>query len=144
MDGKESFCFLICQARVLFSSNLFVKKRYIEDPGHVDLSNMAFTPFDRYTRGSDDDYSTSNITDEFDDEGAVEILFFREPRGCSKNEIECYLNLGIGKGTSGECCTNDLISRGLCEENQIGRIIINETIYKGEHRSSYSCSIFRE
>mmetsp|Transcript_14806 Transcript_14806/g.21732 ORF Transcript_14806/g.21732 Transcript_14806/m.21732 type:complete len:533 (+) Transcript_14806:3-1601(+) len=75
------------------------------------------------------------------DESVVDLLFFNEPDDCvkSKDISGCdWTKLGIGNtddlGNTRWCCSDDAATLGLCNEDKVGQIIIDKTIFGGEHR----------
>jgi hypothetical protein len=71
----------------------------------------------------------------------VDIVFFYEPSECSNNRNGCdWTKLGIGTtdefGSLRWCCSNEAIEFGYClgGPNQYGRLIVNSTAFKGQHR----------
>lgn len=73
------------------------------------------------------------------DDSIIDLLFFHEPAECVKTKTGCdWTKLGVGAsdnyGNIRWCCAEDTIQLGLCEDENFGRMIINQALYKGEHR----------
>jgi len=119
---------------------------YLTDPGFVDIKNIKFTPtYDSRTvsNSTDDDSVGNGMTlDESYSQTTVEVILFLNPEECSKS-IECdWLDLGIGvvgnDGKTQYCCTESAEEYGLCsgeKKTRVGRLILNDTIFNGEHRT---------
>jgi hypothetical protein len=69
----------------------------------------------------------------------IDLIFFHEPSDCTKTADGCdWTLLGVGrKNQYGEveyCCTEESTSSGVCENKNIGRLIIDPELFGGEHR----------
>jgi hypothetical protein len=72
----------------------------------------------------------------------VDIALFHEPSECARLRYGCdWTKLGIGKsdgfGNVRWCCSQATADLGLCNAdsaNEYGRLIIDDSIFKGQHR----------
>lgn len=67
------------------------------------------------------------------------INFFKQPTDCAKTKEGCdWTELGVGsadqRGNVRWCCAEDSISLGLCDNSDMGRVIIDQALFKGERR----------
>jgi hypothetical protein len=101
-----------------------------------------------------DDASPSEDTDDgnrqkrelifSDTESVIDLIFFLEPVDCIRLEDgTCdWARLGVGSsdsnGNTRWCCSEEAMEENLCEESQLGRLILDEDVFsgmnKGEHR----------
>lgn len=68
-------------------------------------------------------------------------MFFNEPSDCTNSRDGCdWTKLGIGssdqEGGIRWCCSNEAMDLGFCtgDKGQYGRLIVNTTLFKGQHR----------
>jgi Lung seven transmembrane receptor. len=90
-------------------------------------------------KNGDDDYYYGNRRYLSADDTVIDVIFFHEPGECVKTKAGCdWAKLGVGSsdnaGNNRWCCSEDAIDLGLCEEQNLGRIIINKALFRGEHR----------
>lgn len=71
----------------------------------------------------------------------IDIICLYEPEECSNSRDGCdWTKLGVGakdgQGGIRWCCSPDAIENGFCHEghNGYGRLIVNSTTFKGQHR----------
>lgn len=79
-----------------------------------------------------------------DTESVIDLIFFLEPVDCVRQEDgTCnWARLGVGSsdsnGNTRWCCSEEAMEENLCEESQLGRLILDEDVFsgknKGEHR----------
>jgi hypothetical protein len=72
----------------------------------------------------------------------IDLVFFRAPDDCKRNRWGgCdWALLGVGirdewmPGGVGYCCSEDAVSNGSCSSDELGRVLINHSIFTGEHK----------
>ena len=74
----------------------------------------------------------------------VDIVVFRLPADCATSMRGCdWSDLGVGakdddvEGGVSYCCSEDVISRGVCDSREKGRLIIDDKKFTGERREMY-------
>lgn len=65
-------------------------------------------------------------------------MVFNEPASCSNTRAGCsWVRLGIGSADDAGirwCCSSDAIDLGYCSASQLDRLIVNATLFQGQHR----------
>jgi hypothetical protein len=71
----------------------------------------------------------------------VDIVVFKLPENCATSMSGCdWSDLGVGgkdydvEGGLSYCCSEDVISRGICDSSAKGRLIVNEDKFTGQRR----------
>lgn len=72
----------------------------------------------------------------------LDIVVFMVPEDCAGDIFgTCYwASLGVGyfddqvEGGVSYCCSQDTVARGICNEDQMGRLLVDHEIFYGEHR----------
>lgn len=119
------------------SSNPPINNNDNTDDGEMDDGND-----DGDTDDTDDDYyddSERNRMLQSKIDTVIDLIFFHEPSDCTKTVDGCdWTLLGVGaRNQYGEveyCCTEVSVSSGVCEDKNIGRLIIDPEVFGGEHR----------
>ena len=74
----------------------------------------------------------------------VDIVIFHLPQWCANQRKGCdWPDLGVGKHTPTDpdpitslrwCCSDETIAVGLCHNDTLGRLLIDDDLFKGNHR----------
>jgi hypothetical protein len=89
--------------------------------------------------------SSQNTTRTLDDGSAkqiMDIVLFMVPEDCKKDSWgTCdWAKLGVGayddkmEGGMSYCCSAETAERGLCDQDDIGTLIVDHTVFRGDHR----------
>lgn len=144
------------------SSEVHYSKRYLVAPGYVDVSGLAFSSDDddcgRRGLEAGGDVGTEAAVAWPRREAksrppavsstVVDVLVFHVPDDCARSKSGCFWpDFGVGAadsaGSMRYCCSEEAARLGFCkasgkggaeEQQQYGRIIVNDKKYKGERR----------
>lgn len=112
---------------------------YIRAPGSIDLSQLTFeTVSEEYE--TDDGDGRRNLDGGLElGAFAVDIAIFRLPPKCAGTNAGCdWTLLGIGgkndEGALRYCCSQDALQWDLCEETDLGRLIVQPGTFGGQHK----------
>jgi len=98
------------------------------------------TPNDEGTRflvqDSDQDTTTSS------EKQILDVVLFLVPADCKKDVWGAcdWVTLGVGayddemEGGMSYCCSKDTIEKGICNSGEVGTLIVDHDIFKGDHR----------
>jgi Lung seven transmembrane receptor len=87
-------------------------------------------------------FQTTRTLDDGSAKQIMDIVLFMVPEDCKKDSWgTCdWAKLGVGayddkmEGGMSYCCSADTAGRGLCNEDDIGTLIVNNAVFQGDHR----------
>jgi hypothetical protein len=103
-----------------------------------ETTNATIEVTDASTSGDDDYYGGDRRMNNSGD-SVIDVIFFHEPSSCVKTNDGCdWMKLGVGSsdnfGNVHWCCSELAVELQICEPSNVGRLIIDETLFHGEHR----------
>ena len=71
----------------------------------------------------------------------MDVVIFHLPQKCVHQKKGCdWTELGVGKHTHDEnkslrwCCSSETVSSGLCKNETLGRLLLDDVLFTGNHR----------
>lgn len=108
----------------------------VEDEAEDTEDNSESTPVPT-AADNGGDRSLATVTDQI-----MEIIVFLAPSDCKRDvDGNCdWVALGVGAyddemvGEMSYCCSQDAVDRNICSSDDLGTVIIDHTIFEGDHR----------
>ena len=108
----------------------------VEDKAEDTEDNSESTPVPT-AADNGGDRSLATVTDQI-----MEIIVFLAPSDCKRDvDGNCdWVALGVGAyddemvGEMSYCCSQDAVDRNICSSDDLGTVIIDHTIFEGDHR----------
>jgi len=120
---------------------LHYSEGFLIAPGYIDLRNLEFKSLlgdkkERKKMIMDSEKDGDRNLFSSDDNTKIDLVFFNEPSLCPGGKIlggSCdWSNLGLGAtdedGNYRWCCSESAVEDGFCEEDDIGRLIVNDNL----------------
>jgi hypothetical protein len=87
-------------------------------------------------------FRTNRKLDDGSAKQIMDLILFMVPQDCKKDSWgTCdWAKLGVGvydgkmEGGTSYCCSADTAGRGLCDQDHIGTLIVDHSVFRGDHR----------
>jgi hypothetical protein len=87
-------------------------------------------------------FQTTRTLDDGSAKQVMDIVLFMVPENCKKDSWgTCdWAKLGVGayddkmEGGMSYCCSTDTAERGFCDQDDIGTLLVDHTVFQGDHR----------